>query len=102
MATLPEMLERAARRHQAGDLRQAEALYRHVLQDDPNHVEGVHRFMQLHASQKRYEEVAELLRPVVNLRPEDLPSRLYLGEALMKLGQFDEACGCFEAAVALA
>src|SRR5262249_13384408 len=42
MSTVTETLAAAVWAHQAGDLRQAEQLYRHVLQAEPQHVDALH------------------------------------------------------------
>ena len=42
MATIAEALALALRHHQAGNLPQAEQLYRQILQADPSHAESCH------------------------------------------------------------
>ena len=42
MATIPEALALAVQYHQSGNLQQAEAIYRQILQADPNHADAVY------------------------------------------------------------
>ena len=42
MNSLPQMFELALKYHQAGDLHQAESLYRQILQVDPQHADALH------------------------------------------------------------
>ena len=42
MATIPEAHAVAMQFHQAGNLQQAEAIYRQILQADPNHADAWH------------------------------------------------------------
>ena len=42
MATIPEALAVAVQYHQSGNLQQAEAIYRQILQVDPNHANALH------------------------------------------------------------
>ncbi len=42
MATIPENLTVALQYHQSGNLQQAGAIYRQILQVDPNHAEALH------------------------------------------------------------
>ena len=42
MTTLPQLLEHAMKQHQAGNLREAEQLYRKILQAHPQHPAALH------------------------------------------------------------
>jgi len=42
MATIPEALSITVRHHQAGELSQAEKIYRQILDVDPSHADALH------------------------------------------------------------
>lgn len=86
--------------HKAGQLAQAETLYRQVLQSDPNHAEALH-FLGLVAYQTgRCEEAVLLMDRALRVAP---TSQMYSnrGVALQALERLDEAIGSYRDAIAL-
>jgi tetratricopeptide (TPR) repeat protein len=101
MTTLPQTLQQAVKHHQAGELRQAEQLYRQVLQADPDHVEALHFFGLLAHQVGRPDIAAEAIGRAVRLRPDHIEALTNLGVVLKAQGKLAEAVACYERAVRL-
>jgi len=95
------LFDRARRAHQTGDLRQAERLYREVLQADPRHADAQHLLGYLEYQAGHAEAALPLLRGAIAVNP---PAAVYhstLGRALQELGQLAQAVACFQRALQL-
>lgn len=91
---------RALQLHQSGHLEQAEALYRQVLQAEPEHAEAIH-FLGLIAHQTGKGEVAaELIDRAIRLNP---TSQMHtnLGVVLQSLQRMDAAVESYRRAISL-
>jgi len=101
MPTIPEALQRAKAYHRAGQLPQAEQLYREILQTDPGNGDA-HYFLgaACQALGKLDEAIAHLQR-AVQLRPEHVPAHNHLGVVLAQQGKLDEAITSFRQALRL-
>jgi len=95
MSTIAELFARALRYHQSGNLRQAEPLYRHILQLDPSHADAHHLLGLIGYQTGHHEPAAALLRRAIALDPSAALYLTNLGLVLEKLGQRDEAVGCY-------
>jgi predicted O-linked N-acetylglucosamine transferase (SPINDLY family) len=91
----------ALRRHQAGHLADAEALYRRILSHEPNHPEALHLLGVLASQTNRPEIAAELLGRAVAIRPRVAEYQSNLGNALRLIGRFDEAAAACRCAIEL-
>jgi tetratricopeptide (TPR) repeat protein len=69
MAAVQEMMIQAFRHQQAGNLREAEQLYRRVLETEPTHVYALNNLGMLAKETGRTEEAVVLLRQAVALQP---------------------------------
>ncbi len=100
-AAQAETLQRAIVLHQAGNVAQAELLYRSLLRAAPEHFDAL-RLLGVAAMQGgRAVEAGELLDRALAINPHH-PETLYNhGLALARLGQHDEALARFDAALAL-
>jgi len=95
MSTIAELFARALRYHQSGNLRQAEPLYRQILQADPTHADA-HHLLGLVAHQTgHHEPAAALLRRAIALNPSAAVYHTNLGLVLEEQGQWDEAIACY-------
>jgi predicted TPR repeat methyltransferase len=101
MSTPDQTLWQAWQHHQAGDLRQAEALYRLVLADDPNHVEALSRLGLVCQMQDRLAECIDLYQKCLQLKPDIAVVHNNLGTALASCGNHDQAITCYQEAVRL-
>lgn len=89
------------RHHQAGDLPQAEQLYRQVLASDPHHGEALQLLGLLALQSGRPAAGIEYLRQVLRLDPNCAEAHFNLGSALRVQGQTDEAIASYQQALAL-
>ncbi len=87
--------------HRAGDLPQAEELYRQVLQEDPYHPEGYH-LLGLIALQSGKAEVAkEFILTAISLQGNNPQHQANLGAAYFNLQEFEEAIAAYSQAIEL-
>src|ERR1700722_10595626 len=95
-----QLIQAAIQYHQAGQMPQAERLYRQVLAIQPNHPEALHLLGTLAVQLGQYQAGAELIQRAVSIRPE---THYYgnLGEAYRRLGKINQAIDCFRKALAL-
>jgi predicted O-linked N-acetylglucosamine transferase (SPINDLY family) len=96
-----DMVDAGFAHHEAGELEQAEALYRKVLEVDPEHAEALHLLGLVTYQQGDFPKAIELIRRAL---PEldDLPeAHLNLGNALRETGQLSEAADCYRRAIEL-
>ena len=94
-------LQTAMAQHQAGNLVQAEALYKQVLQTLPNHPDALH-LLGLIAKQKGDLKTAnQLMRKALTLNPNYVEAYVNLGATLQEQGDLIEAADCYRKALAL-
>jgi protein O-GlcNAc transferase len=94
--TAPETLNLAMQRHRAGNLAEAEALYRRVLDQFPNEPEGVHLHAQynlgvLHESRQDFPSAIASYQRALALQPDFVQALNNLGVAYCRVGQWDQA-----------
>ncbi len=96
MTTIAAFFEQAVRHHQNGNLAEAEALYRNIIQSDPGHAEALH-FLGILAQQSGHPQAAvSLIRQAIALKPNVTDFRFNLGVVFKDLGQWPEASACFQ------
>jgi protein O-GlcNAc transferase len=95
MITGPQLLELAVQRHRAGELAQAEQLYRQVLAADPRQVDALHLLGVLAHQRDRHAEAIDYIREALRLHPGHVEAHYNLGIMLHEQGQLDEAIGCY-------
>ncbi len=99
MATIPEALNAAVKHHQAGQLAQAEQIYRQVLAVDPRQFDAWHLLgLTLH-QQGQSDAAIQHIREALRLKP-DFPEAHYnLGNVLRDLQRPAEAAACYQQAL---
>jgi tetratricopeptide (TPR) repeat protein len=91
----------AVEHHRAGRLREAEPLYRHVLEREPDHSDALH-FLGVIAQQIGDPESAlHLIQRAIRQSPESAPYHNNLGEAQRALGLIDDAAASYRRALEL-
>ncbi len=101
MVPTTEALQNALAHHQAGRLREAEAIYQQILEVDPLHAEALH-FMGVLANQTgRPQHAVELISRAIRLRPSETGLHFNLGTIHQAQGQFELAVACFREAARL-
>src|SRR4051794_37626303 len=95
IVTIPDLFGEAVRRLQSGDLTQAEALCRQVLDQAPAHA-GAHHLLGLLALRAgRHDAAVALVRRAIELDPDQAAFYFNLGLTYMGLGQPALAADCY-------
>jgi len=101
MATITEALARALQYHQAGNLAQAERIYRQILQVNPADANALHLLGMLAHQVGQNQTALDLIRQAVALLPHVAQFHSNLAEVYRTLGRWDEAAGCYREALRL-
>lgn len=92
-------MQRALQLHQAGRRQEAEALYRQVLGQQPNHAAALHFLGLLLHQTGRSEEGLELIEQSVTLQPRNADFLNNMGTVMRDLGRIAAAVDFFRGAV---
>jgi predicted O-linked N-acetylglucosamine transferase (SPINDLY family) len=87
--------------HQAGNLQQAEQLYRQILQADPRHADALHLLGVIACQVGRHDLGLEYIGQAISVNPYYGDFHRNLGVAYQELGRLDEAAACFEQTLGL-
>jgi predicted O-linked N-acetylglucosamine transferase (SPINDLY family) len=101
MATIAEALQIALQHHQAGQLQDAEALYRQILQVQPQHPDALHLLGVAVHQMGKHDIGAGYIRQAIALKPGDAKFYNNLGEACRAQGKLADAVGHYRQALAL-
>lgn len=99
--SLQEALRIAIQHHQAGQLPQAEAIYRQILQAQPEHADALHLLGVIALQVGQHGVAAELIGKALRLAPNSPDFHGNFGEALRGLGRLEEAATSFRRAIQL-
>jgi predicted TPR repeat methyltransferase len=91
----------AHKHHQAGQLAQAEAIYRQILTIDPRHAGSLHLLGGIAFQTGNYEAAIDLIRKAIALNRRIPAFHCDLGTALQHQGKSDEAAKSYRQALAL-
>ena len=100
-AAVSRDFQAAFEHHQAGNLDQAEALYRKALRKAPDHVDALHLLGGIAHERGRAEDAVQLISRAVALSPNLVAAHLNLGAALQGLNRLHEAAASFRTAISL-
>ena len=101
MATVAQNFDLAYRHHQAGNLQQAEELYRQILSADPKHVDAWHFFGLIALKAGRHDLACDFIRNALILNPNYVEAHNNLGYCLWEQGKLEEAIACYFQALRL-
>jgi Tfp pilus assembly protein PilF len=101
MLTVAQALDQAVQRHQAGQLQQAEQLYRAILQGQPQQVDALHLLGLLAYQVGKHELASAYLGRALRVRPDYAEAHLNLGTILQAQGKFAEAQTSYQQALRL-
>jgi tetratricopeptide (TPR) repeat protein len=96
-----ETLSLAARHHQTGNLREAEVLYRQILQAQPGHVDALHMLGIVAHQVGKNDLAVTYIQQAIRLYPEFPAAYSNLGIALRELGKVEEAISSYRQALRL-
>lgn len=88
---IEQALQHALQCHGAGDLRQAEQIYRRILGANPEHPDALHYLGVVGLQTGRFEDAVELISKAVEHRPEYVDALVNLGNAMQALDRYDDA-----------
>ncbi len=101
MEDVSEILKAAIRKHQAGNLQDAEQLYGQVIEENPEHPLALH-FLGIVAHQTDQNDIAlGLIDKAISSNPQMPQFRNTYGLVLEAIGRIDEAIGSYEKAISL-
>ena len=101
MSTFPETLQIAVQHHQAGQLAQAEQIYRQILRAEPRHAQAMHLLGVVALQTGRPEAAIELISAAIGLDPRQAIFYTNLGEAYRACGRHEHAKASYQQAIAL-
>jgi predicted TPR repeat methyltransferase len=101
MSTIAEAMTEAWQCQQAGNLTQAEAIYRRILEAEPRHADALYRLALACQAQGRAAECIALYRQLLILHPDSTETFNNLGVAYAALGRTSEALECYRTALGL-
>ena len=94
--TIEQALQRAVEDHKAGKLQDAEALYRAILQTQPNHPDANHNLGVMAVSLNKTEAAIPLFKIALEANPTQGQFWLSYVDALIKEKEFDRAISALE------
>ncbi|RJT40631.1 GNAT family N-acetyltransferase [Mesorhizobium waimense] len=98
---LPQDLSTAARLHQAGNLAEAEKMYREILDIEPGHFDVRYLLGVVCLQQRKYEDAERQISQATVIRP-DVPAAHYnRGLALVKLDRIEEGLASLDDCIGL-
>ena len=100
-ANLPQLLEQALRHHAAGQLPQAEQIYRRILSINPGFAEAHNDLGNVLCGQQKFAEAQPHFARAVALRPGLYQAHINLGNVLSQQRQYDQAVAHYRRALEL-
>lgn len=98
---LTDLLTQAVALHQNGQTAEAEALYRRILQIEPDHFDALHLLGLLKHQQNRQAEALELISSALRANPNVAEAFSNYGVVLSRLERHREAVASYDEAIAL-
>ncbi len=98
---MPEEQNHAIALHRAGHLDEAAAIYRRILEAEPDNAEALHLLGVVAGPRRDQDQCVRLIERAISHVSDVAKYHANLGAALMELRRFDEAAQAFERAVAL-
>ncbi|MFA7240293.1 MAG: glycosyltransferase [Sulfuricellaceae bacterium] len=99
--TIPEALGIAIQHHKAGQLQQAESIYRQILQHQPDHADALHLLGAIALQVGQHQAAVELIGRAIAVAPQAAEFYPNYGEALRGLDRPVEAIDAYRRAIEL-
>jgi len=99
--TIQDAFNLAAQKHQAGHLAEAEAIYRKILIQMPDHADSLHHLGMIGIQMGRHADAVELINRAIAANPKSADLHGTLGMALKGLNRIAEAIAEFQLALKL-
>jgi tetratricopeptide (TPR) repeat protein len=98
---MQQALDLAVKHHQAGRLREAEGIYRRILEGDPNNPHALHLLGVLASQVGQNDSAVEYIRRAIAQNPTAAQYQCNLGAALVTAGRIEEAIETYQRALLL-
>src|SRR5689334_16917952 len=98
---IDSLFELAFRRHQAGELREAEQLYRSILEADPRQLDCLHFLGMIALQEGRPQDTVDLIAKAIAANDRIAPYHAGIAEAYRALGDAENAITHFRKATEL-
>jgi protein O-GlcNAc transferase len=95
------MLQSAVEFHQRGQLAQAEALYRAILDRAPEHFDALHLLGVIAYQLRNFDAAMLLIGRALRVNPQDASAHSNIGNALRSLDRHEEALASYDRALAV-
>jgi tetratricopeptide (TPR) repeat protein len=99
MNQLEQILDVATQKHQAGQLNEAENLYRQVLNQNPNHPDALHLLGVIAFQVKRIDAATDLIQRAIQINPNVPDYHSNMGLIMVAQGRLDQAVACYQRAL---
>ncbi|HET9904113.1 MAG TPA: GNAT family N-acetyltransferase [Xanthobacteraceae bacterium] len=93
--SVPEVLQRAVKRHESGKLAEAERAYRQVLDVEPKNAQALYCFAQLMATKGNHAAAKRLFKALLAIKPDSCKIWIRLAQSLEARRQFAEAAQAY-------
>lgn len=94
-----EAIQSAIEKHQAGNLREAESIYKEILDVHPENFYALHYLGVFYTQLGNFDLAIELIQKALNINPSDPHAQYNLGIALQGKGRIDDAIIAFQKTV---
>jgi hypothetical protein len=85
------LMQQAALQFESGKIDEAQYIYDHVLQDDPDNIVALNELGRIFLLQKQYEQAIPAFRKALSLKPDLALLHRNLGTALCEMGSLEES-----------
>jgi Flp pilus assembly protein TadD len=99
--SVQSLLGNALQQHRAGQLSEAEQIYRQILEIDAHHADSLHLLGMIAFQTGRHEDAVEMIRRAISIHATGASYHSNLGTVLQAQGKLDEAAACYGRALAL-
>lgn len=94
--TVNELLQAALHYHQAGNLQQAENMYKSILDAEPENFHALHYLGILYYQTKQYPSAIKIIEKALQVNPADAHAHYNLGNIYKDAGQYNDAIRSFQ------
>jgi tetratricopeptide (TPR) repeat protein len=93
---IDEVFKSAIEHHKAGNLQQAEHIYKKILKDHPDNADALHFLGIIYYQLGNYDHAIEYFKKALQFNPANADAHYNLGITFQEKGQIDEAIMCFQ------
>lgn len=99
--TLQQMIDLGVQHHNAGRLPKAEAIYRKILQANPDQPVALHLLGVIAHQSGKFQAAVDMISKAISVAPKYAEAYYNLGIAYRALGKLEEAAGIYQKAIAI-